>query len=177
VSWHTVSPTGADRDLWVHVTGDGRPEYGRWLTPSGLDVARTLDRQGPPGVDVDVRWVQAPGHRGQRLTDFVWETGLSGLKLVSQRLVRTLTDAGATLEVFDAEVRLRSGEPVEGYVAVLEPCLEPEPVHSLRRGRRDACLVVSGEVASAIEEAGLTGLDVEPVAGPFPGDDPGHLDD
>ena len=177
MTWHTVTATGASRDLWVRVTGDDSPAFGRWVSPSGLDVAETLDRHGPTGVDVTVRWVQSPEHRGQRLTDFLWETGLSGLKLVSRRMLQVLTDADARLEVFDADVRMRNGDPVEGYVAVLEQCDEPGPVHSLWRGKRAECFVVSDQVLAAIEHAGLTGLDIEPVAGPFPGDRPGYFDE
>ncbi len=176
MGWHLVSAAGASRGLWVHVTGHDAPEYGRWVTPSGMDVARVLGDRGPGALDVDVWWVQVPGHRGKRLRDFLWQTGPLGLKLVSQEMLEVLRRSGADLEVFDVDIRLRGGESVAGYVGVLEETHSPGPVHSLWRGRRGHELVVADKVLAAMRDAGLSGIEVEPVAGPFPADRPGFSD-
>lgn len=172
-----VTAAGTGRDLWVELTGEGRPEYGRWATPSGLDVDSVLGRQGPTALDVTVRWVQARDHRGTRLTDMLWNTDMTGLKLISERMRDLLVQNGANLETFAVDVRLRNGDPVEGYVGVLEEDQEPGPVHSLWRGKRSHDFVVSDRVLDAIKTAGLTGLAIEPVDGPFPADQPGFSDD
>lgn len=173
MGWQMVSAAGSGRDLWVHVTGHDAPEYGRWVTPSGMDVAKVLDRRGPPALDVDVWWVQAPEHRGKRLRDFLWQTTPLGLKLISQQMLEVLRQCRANLEVFDVDIRLRDGESVEGYVGVLEETHEPGPVHSLWKGRRSHEFVASDEVLTAMKDAGLTGLEVEPVDGAFPADQTG----
>ncbi len=177
MNWYRVAAAGATRDLWVHVTGDTAPQYGRWKSPSGLDVTEILDRKGPSTLDVDVWWVQQEGHRGRRLTDMLWDTGLLGIKLLSERMHRVLIEQGATLETFDADIRLSNGDRVEGYVAVLEESEQPGPVHSLWHGRRSHDVVVSDPVRKAMDEARLTGLEIEPVVGPFPADTPGFFDD
>jgi hypothetical protein len=101
-----------------------------------------------------------------------------GLKVMTGRMCGVLADNGAQLEVFgDADVRLRDGTNVTGYVAVLEDAELPGPVHSLWRGRRSHRLVVSGDVRKALTRARLTGLEYEPVPGPFPADDPAFFDD
>ena len=68
MSWHTVAPAGARGDLWVHVTGEGAPDRGRWLTPAGLDVRTVLGQRGPLALDIEVWWTQEAEHRGARLT-------------------------------------------------------------------------------------------------------------
>jgi hypothetical protein len=80
-------------------------------------------------------------------------------------------------KVFDVDIRLRKGTQVDGYVGMLEQCREPGPVHSLWRGRRSHSFVVSDEVRAALLQASLTGLEIEPVEGPFPADRPGFFDD
>ncbi|NYJ03195.1 hypothetical protein HNR19_003893 [Nocardioides thalensis] len=175
MAWHTVTAAGAGRDLWLRVTGEDAPTYGRWRAPSGIDVEKALGEAGPGSVDVAVWWVQEPEHYGKRLNDFLWQTSMIGLKLLSERMVEVLRGCGAELDVFDVEIRLRSGDRLGGYVGVLEECNDPGPVHSLWRGRRSHNLVVSDEVLAAIKEAGLTGLRIEAVNGAFPGDQPGFF--
>lgn len=172
-----VTPAGASRDLWVRMTGRGAPEYGRWRTPGGLDVRTVLGERGPAALDVDVWWEQETDNRGTRLTDVLWTTSRLGLKLTSERMVAVLRDCGARLETFPVDIRWRSGALVEGYLGVLEDCRTAGPVHSLWRGRRSHDFVVSGDVLTAIESAGLTGLVVRPVLGAFPADRPGFLDE
>jgi hypothetical protein len=121
MNWFTVAAAGATRHLWVRVTGDGAPTYGPWISPAGHDVRKVLGQRGPGALDVPVRWVQEPEHHGKQRTDMLWETGLLGLKLLSDRMRRVLEDHGAKLEVFeDVEIRLRDGERLPGYVGVLE---------------------------------------------------------
>ncbi len=175
MSWHTVTATGASRDLWLRVTGEGAPTYDRWTTPSGIDVENALGASGPPSVDVAVWWIQEPEHYGKRLTDFLWQTSMIGLKLVSERMQEVLSRSGAELEVFDVDIRLRDGERLEGYVGVLEECQHPAPVHSLWKGRRSHHFVVSGDVLTAIKDAELTGLTVKAVDSAFPAEQPGFF--
>lgn len=171
MQWYSVAARGSAMDLCVRVTGAAAPTHGRWRSPAGLDVTEVLGRGGPPAVDVDVWWVQQDGHRGTRLTDLLWDTGMLGLKLVSERMLAVLVGQGADLRCLGAaDVRMRDGSPVPGYVAVLEEAERPGPVHSHWRGRRSHELVVSDIVRKALDDAGLTGLDVEEVDGPFPGD-------
>lgn len=177
MSWHQVTASGASGDLWVDYTGHAAPTYGRWISPGGLDVANVLGQAGPTALDVDVWWEQRPGHKGTRLTDFLWQTSIIGLKLVSRSMLAVLETSGANLEVFDVDIRLRDGSGLEGYVGILEETQEPGPVHSLWRGRRSHDLVVSDEVLAALKAAGISGLTVEPVDGPFPADRPGFFDD
>ena len=178
MSWYTVAATGASRHLWFHVTGDGAPTYGRWISPSGHDVRKVLGERGPVGLDVSVHWIQAPEHYGKQRTDILWQTGPLGLKLVSDRMRRILEDHGARLETFeDVEIRLRDGDLLTGYAGVLEETQAAGPVHSLWRGRRSHRLVVSEEVRDAIKHARLTGIEIEPVDGPFPADRPGFFDE
>lgn len=177
MSWWTVTAEGSTRDLWVHVTGEGAPKYGRWTTPAGLDVDRVLGEHGPDALDVKVWWIQQSEAYGERLTDFIWQTGLLGLKLVSGRMLEVLQSLRAEVEVFEVDIRLRNGTRVEGYVGMLEQCREPAPVHSLWRGRRSHGFVVSDEVRAGLQHANLTGLEIEPVEGPFPADRPGFSND
>jgi hypothetical protein len=170
-----VGGRGSSRDLWLEVTGDGCPEYGRWTTPAGLDVDHTLGAAGPPALDVSVWWVQASEHYGKRLTDLLWDTGLTPLKIVSERMAEVLREAGGEVATYDVDIRLRRGGPLEGYVGMLEPVDVPGPVHSLRRRRRSHRFVVSGEVRQALLDADLVGLEVRAVPGPFPADEPGFF--
>lgn len=173
MGWHMVSAAGSARDLWVRVRGQDAPEYGRWVTPAGHDVAKVLGTSGPTSLEVDVWWEPTPGHRGDRLRDVLWQTAPLGLKLVSASTLDVLLRHGARLEVFEVDIRAGDSGSLDGYVGVLEETLEPGPVHSLWRGRRSHELVVSDEVLAAIRQAGLTGLVIEPVQGPFPADQPG----
>lgn len=175
MSWHTITAAGASRDLWLRVTGEGDRRYDRWVTPSGVDVENALGEVGPAGVDVDVWWVQEPEHYGKRLTDFLWQTSMIGLKLISERMLDVLCQSGASLEVFDVDIRLRNGDRLGGYFGVLEERNQPAPVHSLWRGRRSHDLVISGEVLTAIKDAGLTGLTIKTVDSAFPADQPGFF--
>lgn len=177
MSWHTVSAAGRARDLWVRVTGDSAPRYGRWVTPGGLDVANVLGEQGPTALDIAVWWVPEPDHSGRQLTDMLWQTDLLGLKLVSRRMLEVLQKAGARLEMFDVNIRLHRNKPLTEYVGVLEDCQEPGPVHSLWRGRRSHRLVVSDHVVQALEGAGLAGLTFTSVDRAFPADQPGFFEE
>jgi hypothetical protein len=177
VEWFLAGGRGSSRDLWVEITGEGRPDRGRWTTPSGLDVRRALGDGGPPAVDVPVWWTQASEHYGKRLTDLLWDTGSTGLKLVSHRLVEVLRGAGGEVTTYDVDVRWRRGGQVEGYVGMLEQVDEAGPVHSLWRGRRSRRFVVSDDVRRALLAAELVGLEVAPLPGSFPGDRPGFLED
>lgn len=178
MSWYTVAATGGRRHLWVRVTGDGAPVYGPWISPAGLDVRKVLGQQGPRGVDVPVWWEQEPEHPGDQHTDLLWETGLLGLKLMSDRMLTVLADAGADLEIFDdVEIRLRNGDRVAGYAGVLEGTENAGPVHSLWRGKRSHRLVVSEDVRAALKRARCIGLEFEAVPGPFPADDPAFFED
>lgn len=174
MSWYTLGPTGATRDLWVHPEGPGRPQYGRWVTPAGYDVKREVGRRGVAHLDVEVWWVQAHDSRGTRLRDLLWRTDGGGGSLMSDRLVALLRDHGAELTTSTADVRLRDGSPVTGYQLVLEPVGDAEaPVHSHYPDRRVSGVVVSSEIAAAIRAVGLEGLELEPSDDAFPG--PGEL--
>lgn len=177
MSWYVVTARGARADLWLEVTGEGKPEYGVWETSTGLRVRKTLGEQGPGALDIKVRWQQDPDHSGAKPTDMLWEVGGLALKVVSTRMCALLQKAGANLDVFDVEVRLKNGEMLDGFVGVLERTEHPGVVHSLWRSKRSNCFVVSDAVMSKIKAARLTGLDVQPTQGPFPGDQPGFFDD
>ncbi len=45
---------------------------------------------GRPRVDVAVWWVQQAGHDGARRKDFIWTSNVSGLKILSHRMVDVL---------------------------------------------------------------------------------------
>lgn len=79
--------------------------------------------------------------------------------------------SGARLQTWPADVRLRDGSPVPGYLAVLEELDRPGPVHSFLMHRRTGRVAINEDVRGAIREAGLTGLEIDEVAGPFPGGD------
>lgn len=178
MSWYSVAAAGGRRHLWVRVTGEGAPVHGPWTSADGRDVRQVLGQHGPRVLDVPVWWEQVPDHPGDQRTDLLWETGMLGLKLVSERMLAVLEDTGARLEMFDdIEVRLRDGARLEGYVGVLEDTDRATPVHSLWRGRRSHRLVVSEEVRTALQRARCAGLELEPVPGPFPADDPAFFDD
>lgn len=166
--WFSMESAARTRDLWAWPTGPTAPQYGRWITPSGKDVERTLASEGPPGVDVEWWFGQPSEHRGTRDVDMVWQSGI-GLKLLSQRLVELLQDHDARLQTFPADVRLRNGTPVPGYVAVLESIHEALPAHSWMRGRRVDCLVVSSTIHTEIQQGDFTGITFTPVASEFPG--------
>jgi hypothetical protein len=177
VDWYVMCAAAASRDLWVAPTGPTAPEYGVWHTPSGKRVDTTLATVGPPGVE-DVEWWFMPlrGHRGKRLVDAVWQYGV-GLKVYSERMCAVMESCGARLQTWPADVRLRDGTPVDGYLAVLEEVDAPGPVHSMWRGRRTGRVAISGDVRSALVEAGTTGLEILEATSAFPGDhgfyDPG----
>lgn len=177
MTWQLVGPRGARSDLWVAASGPGKPDRGRWKTPMGLDVYKTLRTAGPAGLDIEIFWAQAPETRGTDVTDLLWQTHRSGLKLGTARLADILRSHCPDIKVFPVRVRTGDGAEVENIVGLLEPSDEPAAVHSLYRGRRGSRFVVSGDVADALREAGLTGLDFEDVTGPFPGDDPSWATD
>lgn len=144
-----------------------------------MDVARTLGNVGPSGVDVEW-WFEVPReHRGRQPVDLPWNGG-KGLKVWSVGLCDLVTSLGAPIETFEIDVRLRSGDPVEGYLGVLEPTGRPggvvPEVHSLWEGRRSSCVVVSDRVREAVVGARLTGIEWEEWPDPFPGDS-GYFDD
>ena len=170
VSWFEMGPTGATRDLWVRLAGPTAPEYGVWKTPSGKPVHEILATEGPPGVQ-DVEWYFMPyrDHYGKRFVDAVWQYG-DGLKVYSERMCAVLESCGARLQTWPADVRFRDGSPVKGYLSVLEAVDAPEPVHSLRRGRRTGRVVISGEVRKALLAAGMTGLEILEADSAFPRD-------
>ena len=169
MSWYTVAAAAArTRHLWVQVTGDGAPEYGRWITPAGHDVDIVLGKHGPRALDVPVWWVPFREHHGKQPTDLLW-AGTLRLKLMSVRMLQVLEGQGARLQVFeDVDIRLRDGSSLGGYVGVLEETRRPGPVHSYWNGRRSHRMVISEEVRAAIVAAGLKGLEIAPVEGPFP---------
>ncbi len=171
--WYILGANGATRDLWLHPTGDGMPEYGRWILPDGRDVHEVLRANGPDSLGIPVWWTQDDESSGRRLHDMLWDTSMSGLKLVSRRMHEVLVGCGASLRTFEVDIRLRRHrEPVHGYVGVLEESHEPGPVHSYRRGGRVSSFVVSAHVRDAVTRAGLTGLQFR-AADPdvaFPGD-------
>ncbi|UFN45040.1 hypothetical protein [Nocardioides okcheonensis] len=142
-----------------------------WHDGSGRPVHEVLDQAGPPGVS-GVEWWFAPlrGHRGTRLVDALWQYG-AGLKVYSEGLCAVMEASGARLQTWPADVRLRDGSPVPGYLAVLEELDRPGPVHSFLMHRRTGRVAINEDVRGAIREAGLTGLEIDEVAGPFPGGD------
>lgn len=159
----------ATRDLWVTITGPTAPEYGVWYAPSGQDVQMNLGNEGPPGVQ-DVEWYFAPlkGHRGKRLVDAIWQYGF-GLKVYSERMCVVMESCGARLQTWPADVRLRDGSHVEGYLAVLEEVDAPGPVHSMWQGRRTGQVAINEEVRQALIDAGMTGLEIRDGVSAFPG--------
>ena len=171
VRWFEMGPAGATRDLWVSLAGPTAPEHGVWTTPGGEPVHEVLATEGPPGVQ-DVEWffMPLPGHYGKRLVDAVWQYG-DGLKVYSERMCAVLESCGARLQTWPADVRLRDGSPVGGYLSVLEEVGAPGPVHSVFRGRRTGRVVISGEVREALRDAGMTGLEILEATSAFPGDD------
>lgn len=167
MQWYGVGARGVTRDLWLDPTGPNCPEYGPWLTSGGDDVWQLLDSSGPGAVDLELWWQPPHDHRGTRLVDFVWQTSMSHLKVVSVRLRDLLVDHGARLQSFDLDIRWSDQSPIPGYVGILEELGKAGPAHSLRRKRRSHRFVISQDIRSAIESAGLTGLEIEPVSGPF----------
>ncbi|MQW74734.1 hypothetical protein GHK92_02505 [Nocardioides sp. dk4132] len=131
---------------------------------------RTVNERGPDAVDVDVWWQQEEESYGTKLHDILWDTGLSQVKIVSARAAQVLRDAGGVFETFDVQVRRRDGSLVDGYVGIHEDDQTSGPVHSARKGRRSARMVVDDQVLAAIKDAGLTGFEVEAVASAFPRD-------
>lgn len=170
VDWYVLAPAAATRDLWVALAGPTKPEYGVWKAPGGEPVREILATEGPPGVQ-DVEWYFMPyrDHYGKRLVDAVWQYGY-GLKVYSERMCAVLESCGARLQTWPADVRLRDGSPVEGYLSVLEEVDAPGPVHSMFQGRRTGQVAISGEVREALRDAGMTGLEILEANGAFPGD-------
>ena len=140
--------------------GPTAPEYGVWTTPSGEAVHEVLATEGPPGVR-DVEWYFVPPreHYGKRLVDALWQGG-DGLKVYSERMCTVLESCGARLQTWPADIRLRNGTPIEGYLSVLEEADAPAPVHSLFRGLRTSRVMISAEVRQALHDAGMTGMDI-----------------
>lgn len=165
MAWYLLAPRGASRDLWLDVTGPDEPRWGRWTTPIGLDVANTLGDVGPGPIEVEMWWEPTPEHYGKRLTDLVWQSGLLGLKLGSERLVGLLSAQGADIQVFDLDIRWRTGDPVAGYVGFLEPVDGVGPVRSSRPGERNHEFLVDQPVFEALRAAELTGIDFAAVKG------------
>ncbi len=108
-------------------------------------------------------------HRGKRLVDALWQYGIP-LKVFSERMCAVLESCGARLQTWPADVRLRDGTPVDGYLSVLEETDAAGPVHSMWRGRRTGQVAMSGEVRRALAHAEITGLDIREAASAFPGD-------
>lgn len=170
MSGHVLGPTGATRDLWVHLDGPGRPRYGRWVTPAGHDVRREVARRGVSHLDVEVWWAQAHDSRGTRLRDMLWRTDGGGGSLMSDRMVALLRDHGAELTAWPADIRWRDGSPVTAYQLVLEPLGDADAaVHSLYPDRRVGRVVVTDEIAEALRAARFEGLEVESAVEAFPG--------
>lgn len=170
VDWYVLAPAAATRDLWVAIAGQSAPRYGVWRTAGGKPVHEILATEGPPGVP-DVEWYFMPlsGHYGKRSVDAVWQYD-DGLKVYSKRMCAVLESCGARLRTWPADVRLRTGSPVEGYLSVLEEVDAPGPVHSMFRGRRTGRVVISAEVRQALRDAGMTGLEITDADSAFPGD-------
>jgi hypothetical protein len=164
VDWYAMGPAAATRDLWVRLGGPTAPKYGVWTTPSGEAVHEVLATVGPPGV-LDVEWYFVPfdEHYGKRLVDALWQGG-DGLKVYSERMCAVLESCGARLQTWPADIRLRNGSRVEGYLAVLEESDGPVPVHSLFRGLRGSRMIISAVVRRALLDAGMTGLDIYPAS-------------
>lgn len=171
VKWYSLGPQAATRDLWVVPNGPSKPELGGWHDASGREVREALGQVGPPGVS-GVQWWFAPprGHYGKRLVDALWQGGF-GLKVYSERLCAVMEASGARLQTWQADVRLLDGSPVPGYRAVHEELHRPGPVHSFLMNRRTGRVTIDEDVRNAIVEAGLAGLEIDEVAGPFPGGD------
>lgn len=171
MGWWRVGPAGATRDLWVLADGPGRPRYGPWITPAGHDVWSVLATVGPRGLDVGVSWVQQAGSRGTRPTPMLWQSDLSGFKLMTAGMVEFLNGHGAELLTFpDVEVRLRNGGEVPGYVGVLEPVGVPAVVHAEFSDRRTHRIIVDDDIARALKDSRLPGLRLEQMDHTFPGD-------
>lgn len=174
MTWHLLRPAGATRHLWVYADGEsGAVAPGSQLA-DGRDFYHALGEDGPVKLGFRVWWSQDPESRGTVLTDMLWEGGASGIKLVSARLTGLLVELDPTLEVTEAEIRLRSGDTVPGYFAVLETVGTLSPVHSYKLGGRASPFVVSDEVRERVRAGKFQGLDWDPVKNdvPFPGDEP-----
>ncbi|HSF36667.1 MAG TPA: hypothetical protein VLA70_11155 [Nocardioides sp.] len=174
MTWYSLEPKAATRDLWVAIDGPTKPEYGVWWSSSGQDITEVLGADGPPAI-TDVEWYFRPmrEHYGKRLPDALWQYG-RGLKVYSERLCEVMQTHGAGLQTWPADVRHRDGTPVPGYLAVLEEVEAVAPVHSHLRHRRSGRVVVDATVKEAVVRAGLIGLEIEEVAGPFPAGDFRH---
>lgn len=166
MAWYLLTPRGSSRDLWLDVTGPEEPRWGRWTTPSGLDVANTLGDVGPGPIDVDLWWAPTCEHYGKRLTDLVWQSGLLGLKIASERLIDVVRRQGADLRVFDLDLRWRTGDPINGYVGFLETTENVRPLRSSRPGERNRQFLVDGSVLEAMRAAELTGIEFAQVRRP-----------
>lgn len=171
MAWKLISPTGSSRCLWLDVTGDDKPDSGLWPCTDGRDVMEVLRTAGPRALGMDVWWMPPPGHRGKALPDFVWQTSMLSLKIVSLRFADLIEDHGAKLERFDLDLRSdRKGTPLNGYVGILEPLGDgAAAAHSYWQTRRSHRLVVSDAIAAALAEAGMTGIRIEDAEGAFPG--------
>lgn len=170
MGWYLMGPVGATRDLWVAITGPTRPTLGAWRTPLGQVVHHALGIEGPPAVR-DVEWYFMPvqGHRGRRLGDALWQYG-EALNVYSERMCAVLESCGARLQTWPADVRLRDGSPIEGYLSVLEETNAAGPVHSMFRGRRAGRVVINEQVRDSLNDAGMTGLEFTAIDHAFPGD-------
>lgn len=168
MGWHSIAGSGSTTQMWVRLCGDGKPEFGRWKAPGGLDVADVLATVGPDGVDVDFWFERNRENRGRKLVDFLWPTSIYGFKILSQRFADLLTEFEPGVQTWPVDVR--DPAQVPGYVLVLEPIGVASPVHSYFSDRRVNDIVVSSEVLEAVTRADISGLRVTEERQPFPGD-------
>lgn len=168
--WHALSGAGAGSHAWFRLRAPGGLSPRRVTLEDGILLGDVLRQDGPAGHDV---WFeQMPDSGGRTLTDMLWDTSASGVKVVSDRLADLLGSMDGDSRVVPFEVKDRRGGRVPGYVALVESLDPGSPVHSFKSRTRGSKLVISDEVADAVRAARFTGLKLRGVDSPFPGDQP-----
>jgi hypothetical protein len=171
LEWHRLGATGSHQDLWV-APQTRQGNLSSATLPDGRDARAAIRTDGPTGLGVEVWFAAEPDHRGTREQDMIWDTGRSGVKIVSDRLSALLTQMDPTVAAVAVDLRGRRGVPITGYVALMEQVGALSPVHSMKRRARGSAFVVSSDVKQRIVAEGFSGLDWQSCSTPFPADQP-----
>lgn len=161
--WWLVTGRSAVRDLWVSLTWPDKPTYGPWLLPDGRDIVDLVATGRLDQLGFRIWYEQMEGCRAPLRRNDVLHCGGLQVKVVSTRFVEALHGLGVTgLSTYEADVVLRSGESLSGYVGLVEPTDPAAEVHSYLPGGPSMPLCVSGRVLRGLRERGVDLFDVEP---------------